>query len=142
MRNLVQLGALIASTFAVALFFLVGRPSGDGGAPDAESAPAADIVQDPAADCPLRSRESAPPTTVVPPPADADRVGQSSRPGAEKFTAEEIAQLVAADPEFGRAIAAMLEDPDPEVRRNAAELFNAFLNASDTPAGGMPRRPD
>ena len=141
MRNVIPLAVLVASTFGLTLFLLVRGQSGNDSVRDAASTPIASVTPRIAPDVPVPSRESTAPATAQQ-PQSANRVAERSQAGDEEFTAEEIAQLIAADPEFGRAIAAMLADPNPEVRRNAAELFNAFLGASDTPAGGMPRRPD
>lgn len=133
MRKELRLGLLVAASFAIALLALIlaGTPEHT----PLQPPPAQTAGLDRPAVSGSARMKAQPQRALAKgfePEADPTPDGARQTPGAEdeEFTGDEIARLIAADPEFGRAIEAMLDDPDPDVRRGAAELFNAFLEMS------------
>ena len=137
-RKVIQLGLLIAASFAMALMLLVrrGQPENDAPAQMAaqslrEERPVERSVAPSAAPSAAEEESQLTEAVVETSPREADASTPPDPPAPTRsFTSGEISQLVAANPEFRQTIDAMLHDPDPEVRRDAAELYNDFLETA------------
>lgn len=135
MHRFLLLGVLVLGSFLASLGVLLAWQVG-GSDREPEGRPSPEPLLATAARLPDGSSPSIAPAVgsptgprprAVSPQAGAAPVTQPHRRETD------VAGAVLANPVFAAAIEQRLDDPDPQAQREAAELFNEFLVASEQP---------